>query len=106
LIPSHAALICIRHIQSERWRIVLLPGFLALAMFASLGPALLITALNVKYRDFRHIVPFIVQVGLYASPVGFSGLPGSLCSLGVVAFLLWFGIAYFRRTERAFADLI
>lgn len=54
------------------WRIVLLPGFVALAILASLGPALLITALNVKYRDFRYIIPFIVQIGLYVSPVGFS----------------------------------
>jgi lipopolysaccharide transport system permease protein len=37
-----------------------------------LGPALWITALNVKYRDFRYIIPFIVQFGLYVSPVGFS----------------------------------
>ena len=41
-------------------------------MLASLGPALLVTALNVKYRDFRYIIPFIVQFGLYVSPVGFS----------------------------------
>ena len=43
-----------------------------LAVLASLGPALWITALNVKYRDFRYIIPFIVQFGLYVSPVGFS----------------------------------
>jgi lipopolysaccharide transport system permease protein len=54
------------------WQIILLPMFIVLALLASLGPALLITALNVKYRDFRYIVPFIVQVGLYVSPVGFS----------------------------------
>ncbi len=54
------------------WRIVLLPAFLVLAVLASLGPALLITALNVKYRDFRYVIPFIVQLGLYVSPVGFS----------------------------------
>jgi lipopolysaccharide transport system permease protein len=54
------------------WHIALLPAFVALAMLASLGPALLITALNVKYRDFRYIIPFIVQFGLYISPVGFS----------------------------------
>lgn len=54
------------------WRILTLPLFIALAFFAALGPGLLITALNVKYRDFRYIVPFIVQLGLYASPVGFS----------------------------------
>ena len=54
------------------WQIVLLPGFVVLAVLASLGPALFITALNVKYRDFRYIIPFIVQFGLYVSPVGFS----------------------------------
>ncbi|TWU55224.1 ABC transporter permease [Rubripirellula reticaptiva] len=54
------------------WQILLLPVFVVLAFFASLGPALWITALNVKYRDFRYIIPFIVQFGLYVSPVGFS----------------------------------
>jgi lipopolysaccharide transport system permease protein len=54
------------------WQIVLLPFFVALAFLASLGPSLWITALNVKYRDFRYIIPFIVQFGLYISPVGFS----------------------------------
>lgn len=54
------------------WQILLLPFFVALAVLASLGPALFITALNVKYRDFRYIIPFIVQFGLYLSPVGFS----------------------------------
>ncbi len=54
------------------WRIVLLPAFVVLGVLASLGPALWITALNVKYRDFRYIIPFIVQFGLYVSPVGFS----------------------------------
>ena len=113
--------------------------FRALAVLASLGPAFLITALNVKYRDFRYIIPFIFQFGLYVSPVGFSARsslivallvqsqsrcgrhrrlslvhpgrkqralsPGFL-SLGVVALFLWLGIAYFRQTERSFADLI
>ena len=54
------------------WRIVLLPFFVIMAALASLGPALLLTALNVKYRDFRYIIPFVVQFGLYVSPVGFS----------------------------------
>ena len=49
-----------------------MPFFIVLAVFASLGPALYITALNVKYRDFRYIIPFILQFGLYVSPVGFS----------------------------------
>src|SRR5262249_23631328 len=123
------------------WRLLLLPGFVTLAVLASLGPAVFITALNVKYRDFRYIIPFIVQFGLYISPVGFSSTvgpeqwrlwyslnprvgvidgfrwcilggdsrlypPGFLLSLGVVALLLWIGVAYFRRTERSFADLI
>src|SRR5438105_303306 len=54
------------------WQIVLLPAFVVLAFFASLGPGLWLTALNVKYRDFRYIIPFIVQFGLYVSPVGYS----------------------------------
>jgi lipopolysaccharide transport system permease protein len=54
------------------WQILALPIFILMAILASLGPGLLITALNVKYRDFRYIVPFIVQFGLYVSPVGFS----------------------------------
>jgi lipopolysaccharide transport system permease protein len=54
------------------WRMLLLPVFTLLAFLASMGPALWITALNVKYRDFRYIIPFIVQFGLYVSPVGFS----------------------------------
>ncbi len=54
------------------WQIVFLPAFTFLAFLASLGPSLWITALNVKYRDFRYIIPFILQFGLYVSPVGFS----------------------------------
>src|SRR5262249_48873094 len=110
-------------------------------VLAAMGPALLMTALNVKYRDFRFIIPFIVQFGLYVSPVGFSSsviapewrllysanpvvgvidgfrwgllggqadlyLPGFALSLGVVALMLWIGIAFFRKTERGFADLL
>jgi lipopolysaccharide transport system permease protein len=123
------------------WRLLLLPVFVTLALFASLGPSLFITALNVKYRDFRYIIPFIVQFGLYISPVGFSssavpekwriwyslnpvvgvidgfrwcllGKNSSLnlinfsSSLAMIIFFLWLGVAYFRRTERSFADLI
>jgi lipopolysaccharide transport system permease protein len=54
------------------WQIFTLPLFVVMAFFASLGPGLWITSLNVKYRDFRYIIPFIVQIGLYVSPVGFS----------------------------------
>ena len=54
------------------WRILTLPLFMAMAFLAAIGPGLLITALNVKYRDFRYVIPFLVQFGLYISPVGFS----------------------------------
>ena len=123
------------------WRILLLPVFIALAVLASLGPALFITALNVKYRDFRYIIPFLLQLGTYVSPVGFSSgvvpaqwrllyslnpvvgiidgfrwcllggqaqlyVPGFALSMAVVAGFLWVGVAYFRATERTFADLL
>jgi lipopolysaccharide transport system permease protein len=54
------------------WRILSLPIFITIAFAAAMGVGLWITALNVKYRDFRYIIPFIVQFGLYISPVGFS----------------------------------
>jgi lipopolysaccharide transport system permease protein len=54
------------------WRILTLPGFVAIAFAASIGAGLWLAALNVEYRDFRYIVPFIVQFGFYISPVGFS----------------------------------
>lgn len=54
------------------WRILTLPLFVVMAFLASLGPGLWIASLNVKYRDFRYVIPFIVQIGLYVSPVGFS----------------------------------
>jgi lipopolysaccharide transport system permease protein len=54
------------------WQILALPFFIFMAFLASLGPGLWITALNVKYRDFRYVIPFLVQFGLYVSPVGFS----------------------------------
>ncbi len=52
--------------------IFLMPIFWIMAFAASFGPGLYLTALNVKFRDFRYIIPFIVQFGLYISPVGFS----------------------------------
>jgi lipopolysaccharide transport system permease protein len=123
------------------WRLVFLPLFILLAVLASLGPALWMTAMNVEYRDFRYIIPFILQFGLYVSPVGFSSAvvpaqwrllyslnpavgvidgfrwcllggrthlypPGFAASLLVVAAFLWLGVAYFRKTERTFADLL
>lgn len=54
------------------WRLLTLPMFILLAFAAAIGGGLWFAALNVKYRDFRYIVPFTVQFGLYVSPVGFS----------------------------------
>jgi lipopolysaccharide transport system permease protein len=133
------------------WRILFLPGLVLIAFAAALGPGLLITALNVKYRDFRYVIPFIIQIGFFISPVGYMTskvagktlsahffnlpilpfyslnpmvgvidgfrwailggktpvyLPGFFLSLGVTALLMWFGIWYFRRMERSFADVI
>ena len=60
------------------WRVLTLPLFLGMAFLASFGLGLWLATLNVKYRDFRYVVPFIVQLGLYISPVGFSSsvVPG------------------------------
>jgi lipopolysaccharide transport system permease protein len=54
------------------WRLVTLPIFILVAFAAVMGVGLWLAALNVEYRDFRYIVPFIAQFGLYISPVGFS----------------------------------
>jgi len=54
------------------WRILTLPLFIGVAFAASMGAGLWLASLNVQYRDFRFLVPFIVQFGLYISPVGFS----------------------------------
>lgn len=54
------------------WRILLLPAFALMAFLAALGPSLWIASVNVRYRDFRYVVPFIVQFGLYVSPVAYS----------------------------------
>ena len=123
------------------WRLLALPFFILLAFIMAVGFGLWMTALNVRYRDFRYIVPFVVQMGLYISPVGFSStvvpaewrlvyslnpmvgvidgfrwallngaeplyLPGVALSVGFAAGILLFGIRYFRRTERHFADII
>lgn len=53
-------------------KILFLPIFFAMAFMASFGAGMWLSALNVKYRDFRYVVPFLVQFGLYISPVGFS----------------------------------
>lgn len=123
------------------WRFLALVPMIAFAAAAALGAGLWFAALNVRYRDFRYIVPFVVQLGLFISPVGFSSsvvpenlrllyslnpmvgvidgfrwailgqdaaiyLPGVIISLVLVTFLCVTGIAYFRATERSFADVI
>lgn len=122
-------------------RMLALPLLILVAFAAAMGAGLWIAALNVKYRDFRIIVPFIVQFGLYISPVGFSSSivpeqwrllyalnpmvgvidgfrwailgssaqlywPGFLLSLILVLVILITGIAYFRKVEKTFADVI
>lgn len=121
-------------------RIFCLPLFIGLAFFAALGPGLLVAALNVRFRDFRYVIPFVVQMGLYVSPVGFQSsvvpekwrllysmnpmvgvidgfrwaicgntelyFPSFLLSLSFVAIMLVAGLAFFRKTERTFADVI
>lgn len=54
------------------WNMLLLPAFMLIAIITAMGVGLYITSLNVKFRDFRYIIPFIIQFGLYVSPVGFS----------------------------------
>lgn len=123
------------------WTILFLPLFLGLAFLTAMGAGLYVAALNVKYRDFKYIVPFVVQFGMYISPVGFSSnvvpekwrllysinpmvgvidgfrwsilggdrqiyLPGLMLSIGLIIFLLIFGIWYFRKMEKSFADII
>jgi len=54
------------------WRMLALPGFILIGFIAALGPGLIITALNVRFRDVRIIIPFLVQFGMYVSPVAYS----------------------------------
>ena len=121
--------------------IVLLPVFFLPATLAALGVCYWFSAIGVKYRDFRHVMPFIVQFGMYVSPVGFSSsvipdrwrllyslnpmvgvidgfrwciqgtavslyLPGFVISIVTSSIVFYFGLRYFRKTERSFADFI
>jgi lipopolysaccharide transport system permease protein len=123
------------------WRLFALAPLTLLAALTSVGVGYWISALNVKYRDFRYIVPFMIQFGLYISPVGFSSAvvpdawrllysmnpmvgvidgfrwaiapgagalyrPGFVCSVVLALLLFVSGAAFFRRTERKFADVI
>lgn len=123
------------------WRMIFIVPLTGVAFLAAFGAGLWLAALNVKYRDFRYVIPFIVQFGLYISPVGFSSSivpekwrllyslnpmvgiidgfrwvisganssiywPGFLVSLLLVVLIAIGGLWYFRKTERAFADVI
>jgi lipopolysaccharide transport system permease protein len=67
-------------------QILLLPFFIIIAFFSAFGIGLYLTAVNVKYRDFRYIIPFLVQFGLYVTPVGF-------CSSVIDnKYSFWFGL--------------
>jgi lipopolysaccharide transport system permease protein len=127
--------------QIPSYRIIFMPFFLLLVLISSLGIGFFVASVNVKYRDFRYIVPFFVQFGLYITPVGFTSqivsenwklyyylnpmagaidgfrwallsnqsviyLPGLLLSFTISILCLIFGIWYFRKTEKKFADLI
>ena len=56
------------------WKLIFLPAFLLLAFLAAFGIGLMLTAVNVKYRDFRFVMPFIIQFGVFVSPVAYSSL--------------------------------
>jgi lipopolysaccharide transport system permease protein len=58
--------------QIPTWRVITLPIFILITCATSFGAGLWLAALTVKYRDFRFVVPFIVQLGLFVSPIGFS----------------------------------
>jgi lipopolysaccharide transport system permease protein len=123
------------------WRLAAIPLLAGFAFATALGFSVWLAALNVKYRDFRYVIPFILQLGLYISPVGFTSdviaeewrvlyslnpmvgvidgfrwailgtanplyVPGLVMSASLVLVLLVSGFAYFRRTERSFADII
>lgn len=69
---SVLALLMIWYKIMPGWQILALPAFVALAFLVALGAGLWISALAAKYKDIRYVVPFVVQLGLYLSPVGFS----------------------------------
>ncbi len=141
------AILMVIYQYSPGINIIFLPLFILLALVISFGSGLFIAALNVKYRDFRYIIPFIVQFGLYLSPVAFSSadvysnphipqavkflyslnpmtavidgfrwcilgadiiiyVPQFLLSVLITIFVFIGGVAYFRRTEKTFADVI
>ena len=123
------------------WTLAALPLFAAQVFALSAGLGFFLAALNVEYRDFRYVVPFVIQVGLFISPIAFSsvnmperwrGLYSLNPMVGIIDGFRWsilggrtpidpmlfgtsmvitvtallFGVWYFRRMERGFADVI
>lgn len=74
LLISMVILACMMawHHMVPTWRLLTLPLFTILALCAALGVGFWLSALNVKYRDFRYVIPFVVQFGFFVSPVGYS----------------------------------
>lgn len=74
-------------ISSNVW---MLPGFLVLTIVSSLAAGIWLSALSIRFRDFQHVTPFLVQVGLYATPIAYPGevVIGSLSDAGVFLFYL------------------
>ena len=62
----------IYYAKTPGMEVVFLPMFLILALFSTAGSGVLLSALTVKYRDFRYVVPFLIQLGFFVSPIGFS----------------------------------
>ncbi|HUT60387.1 MAG TPA: ABC transporter permease [Phycisphaerae bacterium] len=54
------------------WRVAVAPLFVLMALLTALGPGLLLSPLNARYRDVQHLTPFIIQMGMFLSPVGYS----------------------------------
>lgn len=72
-VITAAILVCIMiyYQYVPGWEVIYLPALVALAFAAAFGIGVWVSALMVRYRDFRFIIPFAVQFGLYISPVGF-----------------------------------
>jgi len=87
LVLMFGLMIWFRNVPSIN--LVFLPLFVIMAFFASFGVGLWLTALNVKYRDFKHVVPFLVQIGLYLSPVGFTSDKASVIIPEKIRFLYY-----------------
>jgi lipopolysaccharide transport system permease protein len=135
------ALLMIAYGIAPQAPLLLLPVFIVVTCVLATGSGLLLSALNVRYRDFRYVVPFLIQIGLFVSPVAFTAdtLPARWRTLyalnpmvGIIEGFRWailgdrvsvdpnaiamsiaitllvsaMGVAYFRRTERGFADVV